>query len=146
VRFNSDGFGMVVPNTGFEGSGRTNCGLARALHGGKAIGGLDLAVVTPDVLGVGGDAGRKRVRATNSLKPGRRLPIVNRGIIAAEIADQFVCVGVALCLTVHDAARLTPQDDRPAMPSLNTVPHVLPPPAEPPSWLFTFAGVVTFNG
>jgi hypothetical protein len=82
-------------------------------------------VVPPDVAGVGGDACREEIGAPGLLKLSRYLPVVNPGVIPAVAADQLVQVGIAtFWLAVHDAAWLTPQDYRPAMPRLAMVIHV----------------------
>jgi len=63
-------------------------------------------VLKPDVLSVGPDADRERVRSPDPPKFSRDLTVVQVGMVTALAADELICIGVAafgLTLTVRTA-------------------------------------------
>src|SRR5215831_1197116 len=69
----------------------------------------------PQVVPVGGDPGRDRVRSADPLKLQWDIAVVQVGMVTAIAADDLEHAGVAaLRLARHDAGGLAPQDNRPA--------------------------------
>src|SRR5271165_5522410 len=78
-------------------------------------------LVPHDVLLISGDARRDRERPPDLLQLRGDVTVIQVGIIAAVAADELEHVGTAaLGLTVDDADRLAPQNQRPARPGLPT--------------------------
>jgi hypothetical protein len=53
-------------------------------------------VPKPDVLAVGRDADRKRVRPADPPKFSRDLAVIQVGMVTALAADELICIGVAV--------------------------------------------------